>query len=378
MKIVSVVGARPEFVQAVPVSRVLRHRHQEILVHTGQHYDYLMSQTFFDELTIPAPDYNLGVGSGSHCSQTAKILVLIEEVLVKEKPDLVILRGDTNSTLAGALAAAKLHIPSAHIEAGERSYDWRMPEEINRLVADRLAGLHLCVSRNALTQLANEGICGSAHWVGDVMLDILLQMQPLAQKKSGILKQLDLQTKKYSLVTIHRPGNTDDPERLHKIIAALNACGEIVVFPAHPRTREAMRKYNFPHNSNVKLIDPVGYLDMLSLEESARLIATDSGGVQREAYYLAIPCLTMRDNTEWKETISTGWNRLVGVETDKILQAWANFQLPSEHPPIYGDGTAAKRIVDILEGGPCLFGAPARMNSNLILKEISTDAGEPV
>lgn len=362
MKIVSVVGARPEFVQVATLSRVLRQRHQEILVHTGQHYDLVMSQTFFDELTIPAPDYNLGVGSGSHASQTAKILVLLEEVLVKEKPDLVIVRGDTNSTLAGALAASKLQIPSAHVEAGERSYDWNMPEEINRLVADRLARLHLCVSQNAIAQLAQEGIHSSAHWVGDVMLDILLHMWPLARQKSQVLAKLGLQPKEYALVTIHRAGNTDDPHRLSATVNCLNACQEKVVFPAHPRTREALKKYNLHLGSNITLIEPVGYLDMLVLEESARLIATDSGGVQREAYYLKIPCLTLRDNTEWKETVSTGWNRLVGVDPDKILESWYDFQPPSEHPPIYGDGTAAQRIVDTLEKYPIRFGSPPGMN----------------
>jgi UDP-N-acetylglucosamine 2-epimerase len=375
MKIVSVVGARPEFIQVVQVSRALRRKHTEILVHTGQHYDLVMSQTFFDELTIPAPDYNLGVGSGSHGSQTAKILVMMEEVLVKEQPDLVIVRGDTNSTLASALAACKLQIPSAHIEAGERSYDWRMPEEINRLVTDRLAGLHLCVSQNAIAQLEKEGMFGSAFWVGDVMLDILLQMQPLAGKRSNILTALNLRPKEYALVTIHRPGNTDEPERLRKISAALNACQERVIFPAHPRTREALKKFGVQLNPNVALIDPVGYLDMLVLEENARLIATDSGGVQREAYYLEIPCLTLRDNTEWKETIASGWNRLVGVEPDQILQEWFHFQPPAEHPPIYGDGTAAQRIADILERETCRFGAPSGMDQSGGLSGFSAGVG---
>lgn len=375
MKFVSVVGARPEFVQVAVLSQVLRWKHDEILVHTGQHYDVTMSQSFFDELTIPAPDYNLGVGSGSHGNQTAKILVLMEDVLKKEYPDLVIVRGDTNSTLAGALAAVKLQIPVVHIEAGERSYDWHMPEEINRLVADRLASLHLCVSRNAIAQLAEEGIQDSAAWVGDVMLDILIQMLPIAHQKSKILNTLDINPKSYTLVTIHRPGNTDDPLRMQKIIIALNACGENVVFPAHPRTREALRKLNIQVNPNIKFIEPVGYLDMLILEENARIIATDSGGVQREAYYLKIPCLTLRDNTEWKETVSTGWNRLVGVETDNILKHWFDFQPPSQHPSIYGDGTAAHRITNILNTEHCIFGKPHHIYPGKASSWISYTAG---
>jgi UDP-GlcNAc3NAcA epimerase len=375
MKFVSVVGARPEFVQVAALSQVLRGRHDEILVHTGQHYDLTMSQTFFDELTIPVPDYNLGVGSGSHGDQTAKILVLLEEVLKKENPDLVIIRGDTNSTLAGALAAVKLHIPAVHIEAGERSYDWRMPEEINRLVADRLASLHLCVSRNAIAQLADEGIHGSAAWVGDLMLDILIQMQPVAHKKSNILDMLNLKPKGYALVTVHRAGNTDDPIRLQKIITALSTCGEKIIFPVHPRTREAMKNIALKLNLNIKLIDPVGYLDMLVLEENARIIATDSGGVQRESYYLQIPCLTLRDNTEWKETVSTGWNHLVGVEPENILEHWFDKQPPSHHPPIYGDGTAALRIANILETEHIFFGTPHQLDPKNVSMGISFNDG---
>jgi UDP-GlcNAc3NAcA epimerase len=348
MKILSVVGARPEFIQALPVSRAIRAEHQEILVHTGQHYDYRMSQTFFDELDIPVPDYNLGVGSASQARQVAEIMQGMEEVLLKEKPDLVIVRGDTNSTLSAALVASKLNIPLVHIEAGERSFNRTMPEEINRLVADRLADLHFCVSQAAELNLAVEGITDSVHWVGDVMLDALLYARPIARAKSVILEKLQIESQHYGLATIHRAMNTDEPERLRQIIAAFNQVSETVVLPVHPRTRKALSNINLHLENNVHIIDPVGYFDMLTLEENARLIATDSGGVQREAYYMGVPCITLRDESEWGATIETGWNRLVGADQKLIRDNWFNFKPPSEHPPIYGDGTAAQGIAAII------------------------------
>ena len=272
MKFVSVVGARPEFIQATPVSRALRKNHQELLVHTGQHYDYKMSQTFFDELGIPAPDYNLEVGSGSHAGQTAEILVRFEELLLKEKPDCVIVRGDTNSTLAGALVASKLHIPTVHIEAGERSFDRRMPEEINRLVADKLSTVFFCVSHTAVKQLANEGITKDVYWVGDVMLDANLANRPIAREKSTALSTLGLAPAAYGLVTVHRAANTDDPVRLANIVKALSQVGEMVVFPVHPRTQGALQKLDVQFGDNVRVIEPVGYFDMMVLEENARRI----------------------------------------------------------------------------------------------------------
>ncbi len=349
MKFISVVGARPEFIQATPVSRALRKKHSEILVHTGQHYDYLMSQTFFDELGIPAPDYNLEVGSGSHACQTAEILVRFEEVLLKEEPDLVIVRGDTNSTLAGALVASKLHIPAVHIEAGERSFDRRMPEEINRLVADQLSSAFFCVSQTAVNQLAAEGITNNVFWVGDVMLDANICNRPLARQKSAILSKLGLEPGTYGLVTVHRAANTDDPARLSSIANALSRVGETVVFPVHPRTRGALQKADIQFAENVRVIEPVGYFDMMVLEENARIIATDSGGVQREAYFLGKPCLTLRDETEWTETVHVGWNKLVGVQMESILDAWMNFVPPAEQPPIFGDGAAGEKISSILD-----------------------------
>jgi UDP-N-acetylglucosamine 2-epimerase len=350
MKIVSIVGARPEFIQATPVSRVLRQRHTEILVHTGQHYDYKMSQTFFDELGTPAPDYNLEVGSGNHGKQTADILIGIEQVLLKEQPDWVLIRGDTNSTLAGALAASKLHLPLAHIEAGERSFDKRMPEEINRLVADRVSDLHFCVSQTALRHLSDEGITGTAHHVGDVMLDAMLHNKAIAERNSSVLQHLNVKTGGYVLVTVHRAANTDDPARLRGIVQAINKADETVVFPVHPRTRKKIEALGLDFAPQVKAIEPVGYFDMIALEANARLIATDSGGVQREAYFLSKPCITLRDETEWTETVEVGWNTLAGAEPAHILQAWRNFSPPSQQPPIFGDGCAAEKIDRILEG----------------------------
>lgn len=357
MKIVSVVGARPEFIQSAPVSRALRPRHHEVVVHTGQHYDYRLSQTFFDELALLAPDYNLGVGSGSHARQTAEILTRLEEVLLRERPDLVLVRGDTNSTLSGALAAAKLHIPTAHIEAGERSYDRRMPEELNRLVADSLADVFFCASRAAVDRLAAEGIRAGVHWTGDVMLDALLHNRPIAESRSTALRRLGLRPGGYALVTIHRAANTDDPARLANLVAALNQAPEPVVFPVHPRTRAALNRQGARFGAQVTLIEPVGYWDMLALEAGARLIATDSGGVQREAYFLGKPCLTLRDETEWAETVAAGWNVLAGNEPAHIRQLWRDFRPPADRPPIFGDGTAARRIVCQLEAEPPCFGS---------------------
>ncbi|HEX7975742.1 MAG TPA: UDP-N-acetylglucosamine 2-epimerase (non-hydrolyzing) [Anaerolineales bacterium] len=363
MKIISIVGARPEFIQAMPVSRVLYPEHLEILVHTGQHYDYRMSQAFFEELDIPAPHYNLAVGSGSQARQAAQIITRLEKVLLQERPDLVIVRGDTNSTLAAVLAASKLHIPTAHIEAGERSFDRRMPEEINRVVADSLSDLHFCVSQAAVCHLAGEGITESVHLVGDVMLDAMLQVLPVSRRRSAILQKLGVQPHQFALVTVHRAANTDDPDRLDGIIRALNRVPETVVFPVHPRTAKALAQMGASLSENVRLIEPVGYLDMMMLEANARMIATDSGGVQREAYFLEIPCLTLRDETEWLDTVAAGWNLLVGADPERILDAWCSFQPPVAHPAIFGDGAAALRIAQVLNRGSIRFGEHSRKDS---------------
>ncbi len=347
MKIVTVVGARPQFIKAAPVSRILRQTHTEILVHTGQHYDENMSAVFFAELDLPQPDVNLGIGSGSHGAQTGAMLAGIEQVLLSEKPDWVLVYGDTNSTLAGALAAAKLHIPVAHVEAGLRSFNRRMPEEINRLLTDHIAALLFCPSQTAVDNLTAEGITRGVHLVGDVMADALLWAAERARTHSAILEQLGLQEKGYLLATVHRAENTDDPARLRAILDAFAALDEPIIFPVHPRTRARIESLNLKSTiHNLKSIAPVGYLDMVRLEQSARMILTDSGGIQKEAYWLGVPCVTMRDESEWVETVQTGWNVVVGADTARIVAAVREFVTPEERPALYGDGRAAERIVD--------------------------------
>jgi UDP-GlcNAc3NAcA epimerase len=356
MRIVSIVGARPEFIQAAPVSQALRRRHKEILVHTGQHYDYRMSQVFFEHLNLPQPDVNLEVGSGSHGAQTGEMLIRLEQVLIDLQPDLVIVRGDTNSTLTGALAAAKLAIPLVHIEAGERSYNKRMPEEINRLVADRLSDLLFCVTHTAVRHLASEGIVDDVYYSGDVMLDALQQNLPTARERSTILQRVGLHSSGYLLATVHRASNTDNAENLRNIVKALNSIREPIVFPVHPRTRTALDRLNLAFASHVVAIEPVGYLEMLALESNARVILTDSGGVQREAYFLSVPCLTLREETELTETVEVGWNRLVGTEPASILEAVRGFAPPADHPPLFGDGHAAERIAATIDTLSIVFG----------------------
>lgn len=349
MKIVSIVGARPQFIKAAAVSRALRKRHREFLVHTGQHYDYEMSGIFFDRLELPRPDANLGVGSGSHAAQTGAMLQGIEEVLLAEKPDYLLIYGDTNSTLAGALAASKLSVPVAHVEAGLRSFNRRMPEEVNRVVADHLSDLLLCPSDTAVRNLAAEGITRNTHQVGDVMLDVLNWARlRLAEKPAEILGRLGLERQSYLLATVHRSENTDDPARLGQILCAFNSLDEPVVFPVHPRARKVIADAQCKIEDHVRLIDPVGYLDMVALTGAARMVLTDSGGLQKEAYWLGVPCVTMREETEWVETAEAGWNTLVGSDSAKIIQAVHAFRPSGSPPPLYGDGFAATRCVDLL------------------------------
>ena len=349
MKLVSIVGARPQFIKAAAVSQLLRERHQEVLVHTGQHYDYEMSGIFFDGLKIPPPDVNLGVGSDSHGRQTGAMLKGIEDVLLLKRPDWLLIYGDTNSTLAGALAASKLSVPVAHIEAGLRSFNRRMPEEINRVVADHLSSLLLCPSDTAVSNLAAEGISRDVHLVGDVMLDVLnWATQHTETTASGILHRLGLVKKSYLLATVHRSENTDDLTRLSHILGAFNALDEPVVFPVHPRARRIITAAAWRPRPHVQLIDPVGYLDMVTLAGSARLVLTDSGGLQKEAYWMGVPCLTLRDETEWVETLKAGWNTLVGADTEKIVQTARSFAPADPRPALYGDGCAAARCVDLL------------------------------
>jgi len=345
VKVVTIVGARPQFIKAAPVSRVLRQQHTEILAHTGQHYDDNMSAVFFDELDIPEPDYNLGIGSGSHGAQTGAMLAAIEQVLVKEQPDWVLVYGDTNSTLAGALTAAKLHIKIAHVEAGLRSFNRAMPEEINRVMADHLSDLLFCPSQTAVDNLAVEGISRGVHLVGDVMADALAFAVERSQGRSQILLRFGLAAKKYLLVTVHRAENTDNHDRLKNILSALNSLSETVVFPVHPRTRLVIEKMDYTLQDHVLLSEPVGYLDMVQLEKSARMILTDSGGIQKEAYWLSVPCVTLRDETEWLETVQAGWNVLVGADKEAIVQAVRSFEPPAAHEVLYGNGKASEHIV---------------------------------
>jgi UDP-N-acetylglucosamine 2-epimerase len=349
VKVVSIVGARPQFIKAAAVSRILRQRHCEFLVHTGQHYDYEMSGVFFDGLNLPSPDVNLGVGSGGHGAQTAAMLDGIEQVLLAEKPDYVLIYGDTNSTLAGALAAAKLHIPIAHVEAGLRSFNRRMPEEINRVLADHVSDLLLCPSDTAVRNLAAEGITRNVHTTGDVMLDVLnWAKQRIAEDGLETLDPFGLERQQYVLVTIHRSENTDDLGRMSRILTALNSFNEPVLFPVHPRTCKVITEAGFGVERHVKLVAPVGYLDMVKLASAARLIVTDSGGLQKEAYWLGVPCLTMREQTEWVETVESGWNALVGSDPVKILKMAHSFSPKCARPALYGEGLAAARCVELL------------------------------
>jgi len=384
MKIVTVVGARPQFIKASVVSRAIesmdkrKRRIREILVHTGQHYDECMDKVFFKELQLPKPDYHLGVGSGSHARQTGMMLERIEALLEKEKPDLVMVYGDTNSTLAGALAAAKVNIPVAHVEAGLRSYNRRMPEEINRLLTDHLSTFLFCPTTQAAKNLMKEGIKDSrarrVKNVGDVMYDSILYYSKIADERSTLLQDLgllaanskrrgsnshsfspnsELRTPNYYLATLHRAENTDDPKRFRSILRGLNEIAKDapVILPLHPRTKKMMEVYHlFVAAQRIQLIEPVSYFDMLKLEKNASAIFTDSGGVQKEAYWFRVPCITLREETEWVETLETGWNVLVGTETKRIMdEARKDRKRPRRAGRIFGDGTAGKKIVHLVE-----------------------------
>jgi len=349
LKIISIVGARPQFIKAAAISKKLQGKHEEFLLHTGQHYDYEMSGIFFEGLDLPRPAASLGVGSGSHGAQTGAMLEAIEGVLLKERPNYVLIYGDTNSTLAGALAAAKLSVPIAHVEAGLRSYNRRMPEEINRVVADDLSDLLLCPSENAVRNLAVEGKRHNVHLVGDVMLDVLnWAKQRIQESGPAILERIGVGRGNYLLATVHRSQNTDDAGPLLNILKAFNAIDETIIFPVHPRARKAMKQIGYRPEPHVRLIDPVGYLDMVALLGAARLTLTDSGGLQKEAYWLGTPCVTLRDETEWVETVEAGWNVLVGSDHARILEAVCSFNPSVARPPLYGDGAAAEKCVNLL------------------------------
>jgi len=365
MKIATIIGARPQFIKAAVVSRAIAESNKlvtsnaslvtELIVHTGQHYDHNMSEVFFKELEIPEPHLNLEVGSGYHGQQTGQMLIKLEEVMLSEKPDWVLVYGDTNSTLAGALAAVKLHIPVAHVEAGLRSFNKSMPEEHNRVLTDHCSDLLFCPTSAAVKNLKIEGVTNGVHRVGDVMFDSVLFNTELATKRSKILETLKLQNKAYALATVHRAENTDDSHRLQAIFEALEKIsseGLRVVLPLHPRTRKLYDALRFS-GAKIKIIEPVSYLDMLQLEQQARFILTDSGGVQKEAYWMKVPCITLRDETEWIETVEAGWNILAGAERDKIVESAKTDRKPSKQYSAYGDGKAGEKIVDILRQPEC-------------------------
>lgn len=356
MRFLTVVGARPQFIKAALLSAELRKSNTEYLVHTGQHYDDNMSDVFFREMNIPAPDRHLGVGSGPHGAQTGLMLARIEEILLESRQDVVIVYGDTNSTLAGALAAAKLHVPVAHIEAGLRSFNRRMPEEVNRVLTDHVSRWCFAPSQTAVDNLATEGVTKGVYNVGDIMADCVRHFAPRAKERSQILERLGLASKEYAVTTVHRAENTDDPVRLASILAGLRQLPWPVVFPVHPRTRGAIKCHTLDADGNsgrkgsprcgeLLCIEPLGYLDMLQLQQHAAVVLTDSGGIQKEAYWLGIPCITLRDETEWVETLATGWNRLVGADSARIVAAAECLaHLDSGRPPLYGDGFTAARI----------------------------------
>lgn len=350
-KIVSIIGTRPQFIKVAVVYREIEKKYEHILIHTGQHYNKNMSKVFFDELQIPKPEYNIEVGSGTHGYQTGEMLKKVEKVLLKERPCIVLVYGDTNSTLAGALSAAKLHIPVAHIEAGLRSFDKSMPEEINRVLTDHASDLLFCPTQTAVENLIKEGIDSGIYKVGDVMLDALKHNKEIAETKSTILYDLNLESKRYLVATIHRQNNTDNKKNLQNIVDAFCGVDEKIVFPVHPRTVKYLKEYDLYDwlQKFVKLIKPVGYLDFLKLMVHSKKILTDSGGIQKEAYMLKIPCITLRDNTEWIETVEDGWNVLAGTDTEKIMDLVKRFNPHSKQKPFFGDGKASEKIKSIID-----------------------------
>jgi len=351
MRITTVIGNRPQFVKAAAVSRLLRQDHEELIVHTGQHHDDNLSGIFFAELGIPQPDRELSCGSGTNSEQTARMLAALEGELAELRPDMVLVYGDTNSTLAGALAAAQARIPLAHVEAGMRSFDRSMPEELNRVLTDHASDVLLCSTQTAVDNLAREGIAGDVHLVGDVMADVSMAFAPLAESRSRALEDHGLERGGYLLATAHRAGNVDVPERLAALVELLLHLPLLTVVPLHPRTRERLRAADLLGRlagaAHLRLTEPLGYLDFLTLTRHARRVLTDSGGVQKEAYLLGTPCVTLRDTTEWVETVQAGWNTLVDLDTEAALAALER-EAPAERPELYGGGHAAGKVGDAL------------------------------
>ncbi len=350
MKFLTVIGARPQFIKAAPVSRELRKNHQELYVHTGQHYDKNMSDIFFEELHIPRPDYNLNVGSSSHGKQTGEMLADIEEIILNEEPDYVLVYGDTNSTLAGALAASKLHIPVVHVEAGLRSFNKKMPEEINRIMTDHVSDVLFCPTQTAVDNLRDENITKNVHNTGDVMYDAVLFNSRLSEEQSSILAQHALKRKDYYLITVHRAENTDNERNIRGIIEAFSKIEGTKVWPMHPRTKKVLSNLgiNLEEVPGLMVIDPVGYLDMLALLDNAKKVLTDSGGVQKEAYFLKVPCVTLREQTEWVETLRGDANILTGSDTSKIINAVYR-EITPQYGQHFGDGNASVKIAEYFD-----------------------------
>jgi UDP-GlcNAc3NAcA epimerase len=353
MRVVTLVGNRPQFIKAAAVSAVLRERHEEVLVHSGQHYDDELSAVFFRELGVPAPDHELGVGSAPDGIQVGRIMHAFEPVAAKVAPDVTLVYGDTNTTLAGALSAARLRIPLAHVEAGMRSYDRSMPEERNRVLTDHLSDLLLCSTETAVSNLEREGLTDGVELVGDVMADVALAMASVARQASDVRSQFGVRAGRYLLITAHRAGNVDDPKALERLVEILLALPLPAVFPVHPRTRERLADAGalerLELHDGLRLTQPLGYVDFLALLQEAAAVVTDSGGVQKEAYLAATPCVTLRDTTEWTETVELGWNRLVGLDVQQALAALNGIEAPASRPDLYGGGQAAQRVVEALE-----------------------------
>ena len=349
MKIISVVGARPQFIKLAILSKELRENHNEIIIHTGQHYDDNMSRYFFEEMQIAKPDYNLNIGSGSHGKQTAEMLIGLEDIFLHQKPDVVITFGDTNTTLATGLAATKLNIPVAHIEAGLRSHNREMPEEINRILTDHISDYLFAPTLNAMENIKSENLYGKPFLVGDVMYDSLLYYGKIADQKSRILNNLKLKQKEYILLTLHRPYNVDNIQKLQNIFSALKQTKRFIVLPVHPRSCKMIESTNIIIPENISIIEPLGYLDFIFLQKHSEKIITDSGGIQKEAYLNGIPCITIRPETEWIETVKAGWNVLVGDKKDQLIENCLHFKPSHNRPRYFGDGDSSKKIISILE-----------------------------
>jgi UDP-GlcNAc3NAcA epimerase len=344
MKIISIIGARPQFIKAAVIHRELLKHHavQSLIVHTGQHYDHNMSRVFFDELNIPDPDYNLEVGSSTHGIQTGLMMQRLEEVILKENPSWCIVYGDTNSTIAGALVSIKLHIPVAHVEAGLRSYNRKMPEEINRISTDHISSLLFAPTRNAVNILKQEGLKNKTIFSGDVMYDSILHYQSIIKEKQSEFKKPD---KPFYLTTIHRQENTDNRQNLSNIFKALSKLDKQIILPLHPRTKRYLEKYNIQVSPNINLVKPVSYLHMINLLMNCEMVLTDSGGLQKEAYFLRKPCISLRDETEWIETLNGKWNQLAGCDIDKIIKFSLN-SIDGDQKKAFGDGHAGEKIVN--------------------------------